>query len=243
MTRQQISPARKRVNELKDKVHKYHDFRVIQHPFLQELEKGTLTLKQLETYAVNQYVFTVDIIADFLSLIHRFSEFFQTHPQIWDSFVEKLVVEELTAPRVGGHSLLAMRFAKALGLSDSDLVGAKLGVEARAAMDFFARIVKKATLPELIATSFGEGEFSEFSLKIYEGLRRNYGFKDEDLEFFILHGEVDIEHGQANMDSLERIIVEGLAEETPGWGFEYLALMNIESVGLLLDGAYNRHDA
>jgi pyrroloquinoline-quinone synthase len=184
---------------------------LLKHPFYVAWSQGALTLDDLRCYA-RQYMHYVLAEPTYLSAVHSNTPHFTSDGRAdlrpRQAILRNLVDEEL-GPR--NHPELWRRFARALGLSETDLAGALPLPSTRRLIDTFASICRRRPYyAGLAALHAFESQVPEIAAVKIDGLRRFYGMTDPgDYEFFTVHQEADIAHSGAEWQLIEEAAVDG----------------------------------
>jgi pyrroloquinoline quinone (PQQ) biosynthesis protein C len=210
------------------------------HPLMTELAAGVLSIEQVRGFFLNWYTWVFEINMATAVWLHRFGPILKRHPEIAEVVNDK-IADELATPTRRGHIETLERVAAAVGLTRDELVNARLIPEARAWLDYFVRLQMEGTFAECVAGYLGEGCFPEFAAVFEKALEEHYGVAREDLEYFRLHGELDVEHGEGNVFILQRLVETGQVEERPGWGIDYVLPTGGQMFVMFLDGVYRRY--
>ena len=213
---------------------------VLGHPFMTDLEQGILTRQRLHGFLLNWYTWVFEINMAAATWLHRFGPVLKAHPDLMEVVNDK-IADELITPTKGGHIQTLEALALALGLERDQLVHYQLIPEARAWLDYFVRLQTEGTFAECVAGYLGEGCFPEVAAVWERALTTHYGLRPEDVLYFRLHGEQDLEHKKANLYILRKLCEVDLIEERPGWSLEYANSTSGQLFVLFLDGVYRRY--
>lgn len=232
-----LSPA-ERVAHLERLTAQEWETRITAHPFTRALAAGTLPVATVRHYFRNLYPTVQEINASLTYLYLRFIDFWKAHPELEAEFTEKLA-EELAYPSGGGHIRLLWPLAEGLGLPRAEMLFARVLPGARAYTDWPYRIVREGTLAECFAWQLMEKHIGvDFGAVMGRALMETYGLTREQIRFYTLHHEADLQHGPGNSAILRQVLEEGYTEERASYGLEYCALMTVHAFGLLLDAVY-----
>lgn len=127
--------------------------------------------------------------------------------------VSQLISEE-TSIQDGSaaHYVLMERFAIALGASKSEIFATAPASEVMTFVNFLLDLSKRNPLECMLAQYVNESQTPAAAQSLYEYLRRNFGFEDDALEWFIVHGEADIEHAARGRRLIEKYADQDLPE-------------------------------
>jgi pyrroloquinoline-quinone synthase len=161
------------------------------HPFSKAWKEGRLTRSQLGDWATQQYYYIENVSQMFAALFIRMP----------DLDARQLVLENLTGEEDenGRHPDILLKFAKACGRDPEMVKTAWLRGEVYpGTMAMRAWTWELATVRELSEAAAGimialEGQTPQV-YPAYIEAGRAMGFSDDDLEFFHIHTEADIEH-------------------------------------------------
>lgn len=234
--------AKQKVEELRRIVLNVYHNEIKNHPFFQDLRAGKLTRKQLQGWIKNWYTFAVEVNTGMAAVYHQFVGFFKRHPGCEDLIAQK-VGEEFTTPALGGHARMILRLGKALGVEPHEMIEAELIPEARGLVDFFVRSWIDTPLAECFAIHLEEEIFGYVSQDFRASLPTHYGLSKEDLLYFRVHEEADLneKHGGANQTILQKALEEGYGNERAGWPLEYCARISGQMMTHFYDGVYKRY--
>ncbi len=194
--------------------------RLLCHPFYQAWEAGELNREILKTYA-KQYYHHVQAFPRYISAAHSLCEDFASRQVLTDN-----LHDEESGPE--NHPKLWMDFAKGMGSTEEEAESEVLTEETRNLIDTFLSLARSSYVEGLTALYIYEQQIPEICETKIKGLQEFYGVKDaETIEYFRLHGEVDVLHSEATgalVDSLPeeekeraRAAAERAAEAL--WGF------------------------
>ena len=177
----------KLVEHLQDLINQKH---LLQHPFYQHWEKGTLPKEVLARYA-EQYYHLERNFPRFLSQIHTNCD----DPTTRQTITENLYDEE---HGTANHRELWLRFAEAVG-ADRDAVQNSTPLpETLETLNTFTELSKNSTLSGIAGLAAYEHQIPAVAQKKIEGLQKNYNITNErGLTFFRVHGTVDVQHANA----------------------------------------------
>jgi pyrroloquinoline-quinone synthase len=159
------------------------------HPFFTSWAAGTLSKDAMKAYCQQHY--------NFVSNASRYAGIMYGMCDWWDArqlFLENLNEEE--DPRERHVDKLA-RFGKALGMDLDESRGSPDLPTTAALKDYILNtILLRGTLHGTALLIIGlESQVPDLYRPIVPALRHVYGFAEEDIEFFVLHIEADVEHG------------------------------------------------
>jgi pyrroloquinoline-quinone synthase len=197
--------------------------RLLDHPFYTAWAEGRLTLDDLRFYA-SQYWRQVEAFPGYLETLRD-----RLEP---GSQARAIVEANLADERDDDHPGLWLAFAAALGAAREDVRAATAEPETAACVDAFGSAMAAASLPFALGMLYGyESQTPAVAETKVAGLRTHYGVEDG-LDYFTLHGELDVEHAA----ELVRALAEVAPNEPAVAEAEAGARAGAEAVWGLLDG-------
>ena len=179
---------------------------ILQHPFYQAWEAGTLDRDQLATYA-RRYYPHVDAFPDYLR-----TAIAGTNDAVIREELEDNLHEELHVP--APHDALWLDFAAGLGLDRGSVRRAEAAPATRRTVAAFDRLAVRSTAAALTALYCYEAQQPEVSATKADGLRTRYGITDEQtLAYFTVHQEADVRHREGERMALARCLEAGATED------------------------------
>lgn len=156
------------------------------HKFYQLWNEGKVSMDALRGYA-QQYHQFVSEFPRLVSRVHSNTPYEEERLMILENLNEE---ENPKLP----HSELWLRFADGLGLKRSDM-NTKMLPETKKMIAELHQLSSTDFLKGAAALLGYESQISEIAKLKMNGLKKHYGIKDaRSLEFFKVHGKVDIEH-------------------------------------------------
>jgi pyrroloquinoline-quinone synthase len=189
--------------DLIDRIDKLIDERhLLTHPFYTKWAEGTLPREALQEYARQYYAFESSF-PRFLSAIHARTESAEVRQQLLDN-----LWDEEHGP--DNHAELWLRFAEGVGVERDDVRSAKRNEATQALVELYGELSRTAPVAEGVAALYAyERQVPQVSGSKIEGLKKHFGVDDaRSLEFFVLHGELDIEHSGAEREMLRTLIAD-----------------------------------
>jgi len=219
--------------------------RVSQGPFMRGLNDGSLPLSVIRLFFKNWGAFTIEINTLIAASYHKHLGFFKRHADLLGPFGAK-VADEFIHPKPPGHVLVMLQTAKALGLSEEEVLRHPMLPEARAILDFKRALLWEGTVAEWWFSMLTEEPIGHWSAAWYKALTRHYGFTREQAVYFSTHEEADLKehddgvmgHGSFNRTVIERVLQDGYADVREGYSLEYCALTAVDLYGIMHRGAY-----
>ena len=156
------------------------------HKFYQLWNEGKVSMDALRGYA-QQYHKFVSEFPRLVSRVHSNTPYEEERLMILENLNEE---ENPKLP----HSELWLRFAYGLGLKRNEM-DAKMLPETKKMIAEMQKLSSNYFLEGAAAILGYESQISEIAKLKMDGLKKHYGMKDaRALEFFKVHGKVDIEH-------------------------------------------------
>jgi pyrroloquinoline-quinone synthase len=189
--------------DLIDRIDKMIDERhLLTHPFYTKWTEGTLPKAALQEYARQYYAFESSF-PRFLSAMHARTESAEVRQQLLDNLWDEEHGQD-------NHAELWLRFAEGVGVDRDDVRGAERNEATQALVDLYAEVSRNAPVAEGVAALYAyERQVPQVSGSKIEGLKKHFGVDDpRALEFFVLHGELDIEHSDAEREMLRTLIAD-----------------------------------
>lgn len=199
------------------------DRRLLDHSFYRAWAAGDLTLDDLGFYAT-QYWRQVETFPTYLRGVAG---------RLPESPARTSVEHNLADEIDGDHAGLWQAFAEGLGRSASELEGADIEPETSACIDAFIEGTRDRSVAFGLGMIYGyESQTPEVAKTKVEGLRAFYGVEGPATEYFVLHGELDVEHARELAEVIGEVAgdADSLAEAEAG------ARAGAEAIWSLLDG-------
>jgi pyrroloquinoline-quinone synthase len=177
---------------------------LLTHPFYTKWAEGTLPLESLQEYTRQYYAFE-STFPRFLSSLHARSE----DPQVRQGILDNLWDEEHGEVN---HRELWLRFAEGIGADRDSVMNAEWNPATKGLIETYWRAVTEEPVAAGVAALYAyERQVPQVAQSKIDGLERHFDVRDErTLEFFRVHGVLDVDHSDA-----ERAIVrdEGAGSE------------------------------
>jgi pyrroloquinoline-quinone synthase len=183
-------------------------YKVLDHPFYQAWNAGTLTNPQLQEYAKQYYHFERNF-PRYVSNVHANTADIAIRQQLLLNLLEEEQGEE-------NHPELWLRFSDSLGCDRDEVRNASPYKETSAMEETFIELTRHGSTLQGVAALYGyESQIPEVSQTKIEGLKKHYGVStSQGLAFFRVHEEADQLHRQAERDMLASLITSAADEET-----------------------------
>lgn len=147
---------------------------IYQHPFIKEIEKGTLPKEKLETFVKQDYIFLTAYVRCMALAGYRTSNFEDTKWFLKLSYVS--LASEIPAQ---------LKFASSLGLEKADLDRAEALPNCLDYMKHLDRVCNTGSSEEIVSSLLPcAWTYAELSPRILNGLSRHYSLKEDALEWW-----------------------------------------------------------
>ena len=172
--------------------------KLLDHPFYEAWAAGTLTKDDLNFYS-RQYWRQVESFPAYLDhLAERLPE----------GLARETVLENLADERNDDHPGLWLRFAGALDAAPQEVYATAPEPETTECVKTFELATTDAPLPFALGMLYAyESQTPEVAHTKVEGLRDHYGVDGEAVEYFRLHGELDVEHAKGLAAAIAEVAV------------------------------------
>lgn len=175
------------------------DHRILEHPFYKAWAQGTLTLQDLAHYAT-QYWRQVEAFPGYLETLSA---------RLPNGTAKEIVTENLRDEVEGDHLGLWLDFASGVGARPEQLHATPGTAETMGCVQTFSNGMKTATLPFALGMLYAyESQTPGVAATKIDGLRDHYSVEGKALEYFEVHGELDVEHSDELARALEEIVVD-----------------------------------
>lgn len=193
---------------------------LLKHSFYQMWSEGKLTIDHLQGYS-KEYFQLVKIVPKFVENIAKLTR----DPDAINA----------NAREEAEHIDLWVRFAKALGISRSDLINYGGSEKTNEAVDKLMGL-SSLTFEEAAAAMYAyEMELPKISRSKIDGLKKFYGMDSEDaIKYFETHEEADVRHAQ-----VWREILQSIPAERQEATFN-AAIKSLQAQNMLLDSVYEK---
>ncbi|MPZ71020.1 MAG: TENA/THI-4 protein [Actinobacteria bacterium] len=198
-------------------------FDLLEHPFYVAWSEGRLTRDDLSFYS-QQYFRQVEAFPTWLSTLSGRIDLDEA----------RSIVEENLADEVGDdHPGLWLAFAESLGVDADAVRGAAVEDETASCVGAFTDAAENNSVPFALGMLYGyESQTPAVAATKIEGLKKHYGIEGPGVEYFELHGELDIEHSSEMARAIDSVCSgdADLAEAATG------ARAGAAAIWRLLDG-------
>lgn len=163
---------------------------LLQHPFYQHWNQGTLPLPVMQKYA-EQYYHLEKNFPRFLSRMHANCEEFSVRQTITDNLYDEEHGE-------ANHRELWLRFGEAIGCARANIQAAAPLPETAATIVCFNALSAESLLHGAAALATYESQLAAVAKTKIDGLKTHYGLTSERATtFFRVHSTLDVAHSNA----------------------------------------------
>lgn len=199
------------------------DHRLLEHPFYKAWADGSLTLEDLSYYST-QYWRQVEAFPGYLAAVAD---------RLPDSPARTTVLENLQDEVEGDHLGLWLEFAQGVGAGRNEVQGSDVLAQTERCVSSFQTAADIKSLPFALGMLYAyESQTPGVAQTKIEGLRKHYGIDGPALQYFELHGELDVEHSGELARAIEEIAVDEAARKEAEAG----AKAGAEAIWGLLSG-------
>lgn len=197
--------------------------RILEHPFYKAWAQGSLTLEDLDHYS-RQYWRQVEAFPGYLETVAG---------RLPEGTAKGIVAENLRDEVEGDHLGLWLDFASGVGAGPEEVRTTSPAVETERCVESFSNGMKTASLPFALGMLYAyESQTPGVAETKVRGLREHYSVNGKALEYFELHGTLDVEHSADLARALDEIVVDEASVQEAEAG----AKAGAEAVWTLLDG-------
>jgi pyrroloquinoline-quinone synthase len=170
--------------------------RLLDHPFYQRWNAGTLTADELREYARQYYHYAL-AFPTFLSAMHAQSD---------DIVIRQAILENLIEEERGdeNHPELWLRFCESLGVDRDEVLAGDANASTRHLIATMKSLAREGALHEGLAALYAyESQVPAVAKAKIEGLAKWYSIsKERDIAFFSVHMEADVNHSATSRELL-----------------------------------------
>ena len=178
------------------------DARLLEHPFYKAWADGTLTLKDLSFYST-QYWRQVEAFPGYLETVAA---------RLPEGAAKGTVTENLRDEIEGDHLGLWLDFAAGVGAGRDQVRDGRPVAHTAACVSAFQSAMAERSLPFALGMLYAyESQTPGVAATKIEGLRKHYGIDGPALQYFELHGELDVEHSDELAHALAEIATDDIA--------------------------------
>lgn len=214
--------------------------RVTEGPFMSPFLAGRLPVAAIKLFFKNWGNFTVEINTLVAVSYHKHIGFLKRHPDLMGPLGAK-IADEFIHPRPPGHVSVMLQTAKALGLTEDQVLREPMLPECRAILDFKRQLMWEGTVAEWWFSMLTEEPIGHWSAMWFKTLTEKYGLTHQQAIYFSTHEEADLKeheggvmgHGSFNKWVMQRILEDGYADTREGYNLEYCALAAVDLYGVM----------
>ncbi len=220
--------AENAIQQIENNISKKH---VLQHPFYQAWNQGSLTMDALQDYAA-QYYQHVAAFPSYLSAVHSNTSDLTARRTI----LQNLIDEEAGSPN---HPELWLQFAEGLGLSKEEVINTECQPETRKLIDTFQNICRHSYFTDGVSALYAyESQIPEVSESKIAGLKDHYSITDpKTLAYFQVHIAADEVHRSDERAILSQYITTASQAKSACAASE----LALDAIWNLLSGVCHRH--
>jgi pyrroloquinoline-quinone synthase len=183
------------------------EHRLLEHPFYKAWAAGELSLEDLAYYST-QYWRQVEAFPQYLKLVSD---------RLPEGVARSVVLDNLSDEVDDDHLGLWRRFAESVGASGRTLDDMPLEAETEDCVKGFRSACGGASPAFALGMLYGyESQTPEVAATKITGLRDHYGIEGEGLDYFELHGELDVEHASELAGAIASLGDDAVAEAEAG---------------------------
>ena len=195
--------------------------RLLDHPFYRAWTDGSLTLADIRAYSA-QYWRQVEAFPGYLRKLSA------ALPQ---STPQRIVEQNLRDEVEGDHAALWLQFAAAIGLDSDEVMNTPAQSETVRCVAAFDTAAARSPQFALGMIYGYESQTPKVADSKVEGLRDHYGIQGHGVDYFEIHGRMDVEHSRELAEAIALTAKDGDISEA-----EAGAAAGAEAIWLLLDG-------
>ncbi|MDP9066857.1 MAG: iron-containing redox enzyme family protein [Actinomycetota bacterium] len=179
--------------------------RILEHPFYEAWAAGTLTVEDLRFYS-SQYWRQVEAFPGYLATIAG---------RLPDGTAAQATIRANLSDEIeGDHLGLWLEFAQGVGAADAEVRSTDPVAETASCVNAFRQAMAERSLPYALGMLYAyESQTPGVAETKIKGLRAHYGVDGPALEYFRLHGELDIEHSQELARAISEVVSDDAAEK------------------------------
>lgn len=197
--------------------------RLLDHPFYKAWAAGTLSKEDLRFYST-QYWRQVEAFPGYLSALAE---------RLPAGTAKDTILANHSDEVDGDHAGLWIAFAEGMGAPEAEVKSSSVEPETQACVANFQAGTESASEAFALGMLYGyESQTPAVAETKVAGLRSHYGVEGPALEYFELHGEMDVEHTRELADALATVAVDEDSQAQAVAG----AQAGAEAIWGLLDG-------
>lgn len=172
------------------------------HPLWRDIAAGKASRKEVQQLHLNFLHLAIDNHHIFAPLLENCP-----YPEVLKGLAENSY-EEATGKLSGageGHSALALRLLKALGFTEEEIKNRNPLPASLAARLYLEAAPRRSFVEGMSAVALAaEDQIPGAAAEMAEALKKHYGLKNKDVDFWTIHEEADKEHGEYG----EKVLVQ-----------------------------------
>jgi pyrroloquinoline-quinone synthase len=181
---------------------------MLNHPFYQAWEAGTLSKDALREYA-KQYFHHVEAFPRAVSAVHANCPDAKGRRLL----AENLAEEEGLGEGKDDHASLWLQFAGSLGADEAEVRAVAVNAETQVLIDAFRSLSRRSYASGLAALYAYESQLPAIARTKIQGLVERYDLDDpRALKFFQVHEAADVEHSDVCRELLDALPADQRAE-------------------------------
>ncbi len=195
--------------------------------FMKRLEAGKLSRSALQKFWLNWHSQVWEINSLITAAYHLFTPFFKRNLDLLALFADK-VADEMIHPKPPGHMLIVWQQGELFGLTREQMVNHPVMAECRALMEWHRGMLHEGTMFEFWTMILYEEYTGHWSKAFGQALVDHYGYRREQVPYFRVHEEADLEehegimgHAMFNWIVFRRLLEQGEARLRPGFSVRY----------------------
>lgn len=185
------------------------DMRLLDHPFYKAWAEGDLTVEDLRFYST-QYFRQVEAFPGYLANLAE---------RLPSAAAREVVLANRRDEVDDDHAGLWLRFAETVGAGETEVRTAEVEPETRACVEAFDAGTSGPSAAFGLGMLYGyESQTPAVAETKVAGLREHYGIDGPGLDYFLLHGELDVEHSAELAGAIQAVATDevGLADAEAG---------------------------
>ena len=173
--------------------------RLLDHPFYQRWNEGTLTREELQEYA-RQYWHYALAFPTFISAMHQHTDDIAVRQMLLENLIEEERGEE-------NHPELWLRFCESLGLDREAVRAGEANDATRTLIATMKSLAREGALHKGLASLYAyESQVPDVAKAKIDGLAKWYGIGSaRDIAFFAVHMDADVAHSATSRELLARL--------------------------------------
>lgn len=149
-------------------------------------------------------------------------------------------------PKAPGHIQIILEQGSCFGLEDKNMIDYGMLPECRAFLEYYRGLPYEGTMAEWWASFCLEEGVGHWARFLGTVLRPAYKMKNEQVVYFTVHSEADLEvhgedvpaHGELDWRVLMKILEDGRGDTHPGFSLEYFLRTATAYLAWFFEGPY-----